>query len=158
MKARLSLVLIAVAIAAVVFVVLRFPGAKQPSAPPPAPPAPASPAGPATPTAAAIGYVEALYQKDYQKAYELLSTRSQAAHPYNDFVQRAERGGSANLDLEAAKAGEEVNGSVTVTVPMVEDPAEASFTVVREADGWRVVYLGGAPMFPYPEPDAGVGR
>ena len=105
-----------------------------------------------------IPIIQALYREDYRRAYELLSARSQAAHPYDDFVKRAESGGSANLDLEAAKAGEEAEGSVVVTVPIVEDPAEAAFTTVREGGGWRVVYLGGAPVFPYPEPDPAVGR
>jgi hypothetical protein len=38
-----------------------------------------------------------------------------------------------------------------VSVPVEEDPAEAAFTAVREEGRWKVVYIGGAPWFPYPE-------
>ena len=158
MKARLAAILIVIAIAAVAFALLRYPSARRPAPPTPGPGPSPPQTGAATPTAAVGGYIQALYRKDYRNAYELLSARSQAAHPYDDFVKRAESGGSANLDLEAAKAGEEAEGSVVVTVPIVEDPAEAAFTTVREGGGWRVVYLGGAPVFPYPEPDPAVGR
>jgi hypothetical protein len=154
MKTRLAVVLIVVAIAAVAFVLLRFPSAKRPVAPAPGPAVPNPQLGAATPREAVVRYVEALYKKDFQAAYDLLSAESRQVHSYQEFRQRAEAGGATSLDLAAAREGEETSGRVVVSVPVVEDPAEAAFTTVREGGGWKVMYIGGAPWFPYPEQGA----
>ena len=151
MKTRVAIILMVVAIAAVVFVIVRFPGPERPvPVPEPAPP-PKPVVQAATPVEAVVLYVEALYRKDYETAYGCLSAESQDAHPYEEFLGRAETGEATNLDLAAAEVGEEVDGRVTVRVPLVEDPAEAGFTTVREGGNWRVVFIGGEPWFPYPE-------
>jgi len=152
MKTRVAVILIVVAVAAVVFVIVRFPGPERPVSPPqpvPLPPEPVVQA--ATPVEAVVVYVEALYRKDYETAYGCLSAASKEAHPYEQFLERAESGGATNFDLAAAEAGEEMGGRVLVTVPLVEDPASAGFTTVREEGNWRVVFIGGEPWFPYPE-------
>jgi hypothetical protein len=64
-------------------------------------------------------------------------------------VQQCQQG-TSQPDLAAVKkvrSGE--SGQMIVTVPMLEDPAEASFTVLQEAKGWRIVFLKGTPDFPY---------
>ncbi len=153
MKTRVAVILIVVAIAAIAFAILRFPGPRRPTPSPPPPPSPEPVPGAATPVEAVVLYVEALYRKDYEAAYGHLSSASQRAHPYEEFLDRAETGQAANLDLAAAEACEPVESRVTVTVPLVEDPAEAGFTTVKEAGGWKVVFIGGEPWFPYPEED-----
>ncbi len=151
MKTRLAVILIVVAIAVVAFVLIKFPGPRKPAAPAPAPtgakPQPAA----ASPRAAVSLYVGALYKKDFRAAYELLSIESRQVHPYDEFAKLAESGGAASLDLAGARESAEADGRVIVAVPVEEDPAEASFTTVRQEGGWRVVYIGGAPWFPYPE-------
>jgi len=151
MKARLAVILVVVAIAAVVLAVLWFPAARRPAAPSPAPVPQRPQTGAATAREAVVRYIEALSRKDFRAAHELLSARSKEAHPFEEFAARAEAGGGPSLDLAGAREGEEQGGRIVVSVPVAEDPAEAAFTTVREEGGWRVVYLGGAPWFPYPE-------
>jgi hypothetical protein len=157
MKTRVAVILIVVALAVAVFAIIRYPRASRPTPPAPAPPPPV--AEPkvvaASPTEAVVGYVEALYRKDYEEAWEHLSKPSQLAHPFEKFLQRAETGEATNLDLAAAEAGKEEQGRVLVTVPLVEDPASAGLTTEREGKGWKVVYIGGEPWFPYPEDEPG---
>ncbi len=148
MKARVAVLLIVVAVAVVIFVVLRYPGVKRPSPAKPATPAPAVKQA-LTPREAVTWYVEALYRADYKSAYERLSARSRELHPYEEFVRLAESGEATDLDLTQATEGPEKEGRVVVNVPIPEDPAEASFTTVREEGDWKVVFLGGAPWFPY---------
>ena len=151
MKTRLAVILIVVAIAAVACVVILFPSPRKPAAPPP----PAGGTKPqlaaATPREAVARYVGALYKKDFRAAYELLSVESRQVHPYDEFAQLAESGGATSLDLAGAREGTETDGRVVVTVPVEEDPAEAGFATVKQEGGWRIVYIGGAPWFPYPE-------
>jgi len=153
MKARAAVILIVVAVAAVAFVVMRYPGAKgkAPAAPSPRPTAVKRAA---TPREAVTRYVESLYQKDFRSAYERLSARSREAHPYERFVKLAQSGEATDLDLAEATQGEEQNGRVVVSVPITEDPAEAAFTTVKEDGDWKVVFIGGAPWFPYPDEPA----
>jgi len=155
MKTWAPIVLVAVGLVLVAFAILRYPAPQRPpvTVTPPAAPPPVTPhVGAATPKEAVVDYVQALDQKDYRAAWDDLSTESQEAHPYSEFVDRAETGQSTDLDLAAAREGEEHNGQVIVTVPLVEDPAEAAFTTVKEDGGWKVVYIGGEPWFPYPSP------
>ena len=151
MKTRVAVILIVVALAVVAFVIVRFPGPERPVSPPVSAPPPKPVVRAATPVEAVVVYIEALYRRDYETAYGCLSDASQGVHPYEDFLRRAETGEATNLDLAAAEVGEEVEGRVTVRVPLVEDPAEAGFTTVREGENWRVVFIGGEPWFPYPE-------
>ncbi len=148
MKARVAVVLIVVAVAVVAFVLLRYPGAKRRGPVAPAASAPTVKRAP-TPRQAVMWYVEALYRNDYKSAYERLSARSREAHPYEDFVKLAESGEATDLDLAQATEGPEQDGRVVVSVPIPEDPAEASFTTVKEDGDWKVVFIGGAPWFPY---------
>lgn len=107
-----------------------------------------------TPRAAVLQYLDALGRKDYQAAYEMLSNASRQAHSLAAFSRQVARG-HASLDTAKAREGPEQEGRVVVTLPLLEDVAEAGFTTVREDNTWRVVYLNGAPWFPYPEPASG---
>jgi hypothetical protein len=157
MKARVAVALFVLLLAALVFISVRYSGPRpRPSPAPPLPaPAPEPEEEVGTPEKAVVLYVDALYRKDFEVAYERLSSESREAHSYQEFVERAETGEATNYDLEAAEAGEEVDGRVIVTVPLVEDPASGGFTTVEEDGEWKVVFIGGEPWFPYPEEDAG---
>jgi len=114
-------------------------------------PEPASAPAPAsTPKEVVASYLEALENEEHRTAHGLLSEASRRAHPYEEFVALCEQGEAPHYDLaptrEIAGEGEEV----VVLVPIMEDPAEASFTTVREGGAWRVVFIEGAPWFPYP--------
>jgi hypothetical protein len=159
MKTWVSIILVLAALVLVTFALLRYPAYHRPAeavTPPEALPASEPVVGAATPNEAVVAYVEALNRKDYRAAWEDLSQKSKETHPYDEFVDRAETGQSTDLDLAAATEGKEHNGQVIVTVPMVEDPAEAAFTTVEEPSGWKVIYIGGEPWFPYPTPGAEV--
>ena len=163
MKARVAIVLFVLLLAALVFVYVRYsrPGPPIPPSPPPPAPAPEPEITAATPAGAVVLYIDALYRKDFEEAYEHLSSESRRAYSYEEFLERAETGEATNYDLEAAEAGEQVDGRVTVTVPLVEDPASAGFTTITEDGQWKVVFIGGEPWFPYPEedtPESGEGK
>jgi len=104
----------------------------------------------ASPREAVVAYMEALYRRDFRAAYEYLSARSKETHPYEEFAGLCEGGEATNYDLAGAQQEPPAGGHVTVTVPLVEDPATAGFTTVREDDDWKVIFIGGAPWFPYP--------
>jgi hypothetical protein len=147
MKTRLAVILILAAVAVVAIVLIRFPAPE--STPPPSavpPPAPA----PSSAREAVVAYLEALYRKDFRAAYEHLSAGSQEAHPYDEFLKLCEKGEATNFDLAAAEELRGEDGRVVVTVPLVEDPAEAGFTMVNEDGRWKVVFTTGVPWFPYP--------
>ena len=104
----------------------------------------------AAPQRVVLGYLEALERKEFGPAYAGLSKASQQAHPYQEFVTLAEKSGVPNYDLSGA--GEKMeDDKASVTVPMAEDPAEASFTMVKEDGAWKIVFIGGVPSFPYAE-------
>lgn len=149
---RIAAALLVVAAVVVIVAVVRLPS--------PPPGAPSQPAGssrgrPPTPTRGpaevVLAYLQALDRKDYRGAYQHLSRRSQQAHPYAEFEEACTRAGLPSYDLGAVreKPGER-GDQVTVVVPLSEDVAEASFATVREESGWKVVFIGGAPGFPYP--------
>jgi hypothetical protein len=157
MKARVAIALFVLILAALVFIYVRYSGPESPPLPPPPAPSPAPPPVPdgaaTTPEEAVVLYVDALYRKDFEEAYERLSSESREAHSYEEFLERAETGEATNYDLGAAEAGEEIDGRVIVTVPLVEDPASGGFTTVKEDGDWKVIFIGGEPWFPYPEED-----
>ena len=150
MKTRLAPILVVLAVAAVVIavVVLRKPRESPPV--PDSPPAVAPHRAAGTPLEAVAAYLEALGEEDFQRAHGHLSARSREVHPYEEFVQMCRAGGGPSYDLAAAR--EEGSGTerVTVVVPVLQDGAEAGFTAEREPDGWKVVFIGGKPWFPYP--------
>jgi hypothetical protein len=148
MKTRVALLLLLVAAAMVIAAILAFPGLR-PAAPPRPVPRPV-PQAEADPRQVVAAYLGALEKKDFSVAYGHLSQGSRKAHPYDEFVRLAERSGAPAYDLAAAeeKRGEE--GKVVVAVPLSEDVARASFTMVKEGGSWKVVFIGGAPSFPYP--------
>lgn len=153
MKRRLGLILAGLAACLVILAVfgLVIRGRPAPSPPQPAStPEPQPKAEAGTPEDAVTSYLEALYRGDCEAAYAYLSSGSRQAHPFEEFRARCETGEATNFDLAAAEAGAVQNGRATVTVPLVEDPAEAGFTTVKEEGSWRVVFVGGAPWFPYP--------
>lgn len=147
MKIRLGLLVLLIAVAIVVVAILRYPISQPPA--PPAPPASPRPQ-PSSPTQVVRAYLTALEKKDFRAAYSHLSKESQQAHPYQEFASAAEKSGVPSYDLAGGeeKPGEE--GRVTVTLPLTDDPAEAGFTMVKEGEAWKVVFIGGAPAFPYP--------
>jgi len=146
MKARLCVLIVLVAVAAVVWVVLRYPAAKPPAKPPPRKPQ----AAPMSPKQVAQSYLTALEREDYRAAYELLSAEYRKLHAADEFAALCKDSGAPSLDISAAveQAGE--GGRMVVLVPMVEDPAAASFTLVQEDGQWRIVFRTGSPWFPYP--------
>ncbi len=148
MKTRLALILVLVTAAAVAFLVFKF-ATPKPTPRPPLP-APQPPPGPATPREAVAAYLEALYEGDLSTAYQHLSTRSREAHPYRQFVQLCREGPGPDLDLDAAQEHPVEEDHARVTVPMLEDVAEATFNTVLEDGAWRVVFIEGKPGFPYP--------
>lgn len=151
MKTLLALVAVVLAAVAVVFVFIRYTAPKVDTSSPPPPPAATMPP-PSTPQAVVVAYLEALERGDFAVAHGHLSADSREAHPYEDFVSQCEQGGATAYDLAAALEAvtTEPDGRATVIVPLIEDPAEATFTTVLEEGGWRVVFIGGAPWFPYP--------
>jgi hypothetical protein len=114
--------------------------------PEPRPPTPAAP----TPEEAVVSYLDALDQAEYRTAYAYLSAASRTAHPYEKFLGLCENGEATSYDVGAAREIPGEGQQVVVLVPIVEDPAEGSFTTVHEAEGWKVVFIAGAPWFPYP--------
>lgn len=147
MKTRLALLFLLIAAAVVVAAILRYPMSQPPPAPAPTPPPkPQS----SSPTQVVAAYLGALEKKDFLAAYRHLSSASQQAHPYEEFVSLSEKSGVPSYDLAGASEKTSGEGRVIVTVPLVEDPAEAGFTLVREEGAWKVVFIGGVPSFPYP--------
>ncbi len=114
---------------------------------------PSAPAAPAadqrTPVQVVTAYLEALYDKDYRQAYELLDAASQQRHPFEDFRRQAE-GGVTQYDLGTAQATRQVGDEALVTIRLLEDPASAGFHLRREEGAWRIIYTSGSPGFPYP--------
>jgi len=149
MKTRVALILVVLVVAVAVFLIVRLPRTEVP-APVPAPEPTPPPAAAETPVEAVVAYLEAIYQKDFAAAYEHLSAPSREEHPYHEFLQLCDKGEATNFDLASATAGPPEDGRVMVTVHMVEDPAEWGFPTVKEGEGWKVVFIGGAPWFPYP--------
>ena len=152
MKTRLALIAVLLAVAAVAFMLVRCPTPKPPPPPRPQP----EPPPPSTPQAVVVAYIQALEQRDFPAAYRHLSARSRELHPYQGFAAQCEKGAGPTYDLTAARllpptapqpAGED---QATVIVPLLEDPAEPSFTTVREDAAWKVVFIGGLPWSPYP--------
>jgi len=149
MKTRLALVVLLIAAGIVIVALLRFPGPRR-AAPPaqPARPQPKPTAG--SPRQVVTAYLAALQNKDFRTAYGHLSRASRQAHPYDEFVALCEKSGVPSYDLAGAEEKPEEGGEVTVTVPLSEDPAGAGFTTVQETGAWKVVFISGAPSFPYP--------
>jgi len=147
MKTRLAVILVLAVVLAAAVALLVF----RPTAPgPPVAPAPPPPPVRASPTEVVVAYLQALDQGDLGAAYGYLSSESQRAHPYERFVEQCQSGSGTEFELSGAKETPGEDGRVVVTIPLVEDPAEGSFTTVEETEGWRVVFIGGAPWFPYP--------
>ena len=147
MKTRLAVILVLAAAVAVMVALLIF---LTPAPGPPVAPVSPPPPGPASPTEVVVAYLQALEQGDLRAAYDYLSSESQRTHPYESFVEQCENGSGTEFELSTATAGPAENGRVVVTISLAEDPAEGSFTTLEETEGWRVVFIGGAPWFPYP--------
>jgi len=153
MKTRLALIAVVLAVAAVAFVIIRYPPPKPTAVRKPRPAA-ASPAG--TPRAVVVAYLQALERKDFPAAYKYLSVRSREVHPYQEFAAQCENSAGPSYDLAAAREVPPVpeapvtRDQAAVVVPLVEDPAEPSFTTVMEDNEWKVVFIGGVPWSPYP--------
>jgi hypothetical protein len=149
MKVRLALLLLMIAAALIAVAILRFPSVRPPASPA-RPPSPPPQKTESSAQQLVLGYLESLNKKDFRAAYSQLSKASQQAHTYEDFTSLAEKSGVPNYDLSAAR--EKTEGDrASVTVPLAEDPAEATFTMVREDGAWKVVFIGGVPAFPYAE-------
>jgi len=150
MKTRVAAILVLVAVIVVAVIIIKFPSPQAPSSEPPAGPAtpPPTPAA-GTPTEAVVSYLEALYGDDFLTAYGLLSEASREAHSQEEFVELCERGAVTNYDLESVREGSPEGNRVIVNVPLAEDPAEAGFVTVEEDGDWKVVFISGAPWFPY---------
>jgi hypothetical protein len=147
MKTRLAVILVLAAAVAVTVALLIFP---TPAPVPPVAPVSPPPPGPASPAEVVVAYLQALEQGASRAAYDYLSSESQRTHPYESFVEQCESGSGTEFELSSAREAPEEDGRVLVTISLAEDPAEGSFTTVEETGGWRVVFIGGAPWFPYP--------
>lgn len=146
MKMRLALLIVAVALVAVIWAMLRFPSVKPASKPPhPKPPA-------ASPREVVHDYLTALEQKDYAAAYALLSRESKEVHSRAEFGALADKYAAPSLDAAAGVEQAVEEGRMVVMVPMIEDPATSSFTLVKEEGEWRILFRNedGSPWFPYP--------
>jgi hypothetical protein len=151
MKTRLVLIFVlvaAAAAAAIAIILVRRPKPPDPLTVP-APP-PQQQAQAATPSEAVVGYLQALSESDFGAAYEHLSAASRSAHSYEEFAALCEESKGPSLDLESVAEHPTDADRVTVTVSVLWDPAEASFSTVREDGAWRVVFIEGRPWFPYP--------
>jgi len=151
MKRRglLIVLLIAALVAAAAAIILL----RRPEPPPPTPrpvPTPGQQTQAATPSEAVIGYLRALSDSDFRAAYGYLSEESRATHSYDEFAALCQESEGPSLDLDSAAEHASDANRVTVTISMLWDPAEASFTTVREDGAWRVVFIEGKPWFPYP--------
>jgi len=147
MRTRLAWLLLLVAVVVIAVVILRYPAAR-PTRPVPPVAGPGPVAG--GPCEVVRVYLTALEERDYRRAYELLSSDSQAERPYREFVSLCEGAGFPSLDVEAAQEKPSADDRAIVVVPMVEDPAEAGFTLVKEGGVWKIVFMKGSPWFPYP--------
>lgn len=150
MKTRVAAVLVLVAVIVVAVIVIKFPSPRAPSTEPTTVPEPPPTPADGTPTEAVVSYLEALYGDEFLTAYGLLSEASREAHSQEEFVELCERGTVTNYDLESVREGSPEGNRVVVNVPLVEDPAEAGFVTVEEDGDWKVVFISGAPWFPYP--------
>lgn len=150
MKKRLALILVLAAAVAAAVLVFSFRAPKLTPPPPVAVPVPEHHSPALTPREAVGVYLEALHKEDFRAAYEYLSADSREAHPYDEFAQLCGKSRGPTYDLASAQEHPAEDDRVTVTVPLAEDPARAGFTTVREDDGWKVVFIGGAPWQPYP--------
>ena len=127
---------------------------RKPPPPPPTPPAPAPVVE--TPEQAAeagksavVAYLTHLEKGEYEAAHALLTSESQAEHPYEEFAEQAKKSWPLyEKDGAAAKATDKER--VVVSVPKVEDPARIPFVTAKDGGKWRVVYLTGRPWTPYP--------
>ena len=147
MRARLAIVLLLIAIGLVLAVVFLVP-VERPALQPTRPTSPKIAIEP--PTEVAMSYLSALEAKSYQTAYGYLSRDSKRKHPYDEFASLCETKGITAYDVRTAREERGEDGSVTVAVQLKEDVATAGFRMVREEGGWRVVFIGGIPSYPYP--------
>jgi hypothetical protein len=148
MKVRLALAFLLIAAVVVAVVVIKYPpskpeGREKPPAQRPKPPA-------AEPEEVVTAYLTALTKQEHRRAYELLSAESRQAHTYEEFAAACKQAGFPSLDVGAANVRSKEGDRATVAVPMVEDPAEAGFTMAKEEGAWKVVFREGTPWFPYP--------
>jgi len=148
-KVRLAVAIIVLAAAIAAAVFFLYPPQK-PKPPGPKPLVTARPQAP-PPKEVVVRYLKALQSRDCRAAYDLLSATSRQAHPYPEFVSLCEKAGSPSLDVEAATEKASHDDRASVTVPMIEDPAEAGFALVREGEAWKIVFAKGSPWFPYAE-------
>lgn len=125
-------------------------------APPPPPPVQSTPGQPVPPVEdaskaaldAAIGYFTALGDHRYDAAYDLLSRDSQSQHSRADFEKQGKQG-MPLYDFKSAQAT--VDGdNATVALQLLEEPGSKDIHLIRETDGWKVIYRGGGPGMPYP--------
>ncbi len=148
MRVAIAVVLLVVAVVAVALAVRFYPPARnRPPVPRPVPPRPAAQAP--SPAQVVASYVQALEDKKYETAYNLLSEESRQRHAYNEFVLQAEKTGVTEYDLSTAQVQEDGDRAM-VEVQLKEDPSSAGFHLVKEKDAWRIAYREGIPSFPYP--------
>jgi len=98
---------------------------------------------------ALVSYLRAVYEPDYERAYDFLSAASRRKHSLEEFADAC-RQGVTDFDLSAPPTTERKDGAIAATLPLAEEPGAHSFLIVREEGGWKVVYLSGRPTFPYP--------
>lgn len=118
------------------------------------PPPPAKPPRPTTgaraPEDVVKAYLMALEDKDYQAAYEQLTSDSRSTRSFDEFRRAAKQWGPL-YDLERIEVEELGPDRVRVSVQLAEDPAVQSFLLKREDKQWRIVFRSGSPAAPTAE-------
>jgi len=99
---------------------------------------------------AVIDYLQALYKKDFSRAYDLLSEASRQGHSLSDFEKTAQQ---AQVVYDLARARTEKvtadGGEVIVPFSSAEEPGGKTFALVKESGTWKIVYKVGTPFSPY---------
>lgn len=93
-------------------------------------------------------YLQALQDRNFATAYDMLSRASQSRHSRASFEKQGKQG-MPLFDLKSARVMVVKDDTATVHVGLLEDPATHAFQLVLQRDEWKIVYRGGSPGMPY---------
>ena len=95
-------------------------------------------------------YLRALDDKDYQAAYDRLTSQSRFRNGFDEFRKSAQQGAFA-YDFDRITVESPGAGQAAVSVGIAEDVGFQRFMLRREAGQWRVVFFSGSPWAPESE-------
>lgn len=97
-----------------------------------------------------LEYLQALYKKDFTRAYDLLAEASRQAHPVEEFGKAAQQA-QVVYDMERAWTEKVAadRGEVIVPFSQGEEPGGKAFSLVKEKGSWKIIYNIGTPFSPY---------